>query len=185
MHYYIDSLLSAVSLAMDAFAVALCVGSSAKTNLRGIAVGLGVTCGAFQFLMPFIGWLLGEYALSLFASVDHWVAFILLSYAGGSMIRSSFEEDSHRAASPEKPAELLYLGLATSMDALAVGASFAISGRSVTLLAMGAGTVTCALCYLGVIIGRRVGSKMGKKAEGLGGTILIAIGISILYSHLS
>jgi putative Mn2+ efflux pump MntP len=182
--YFFDSLLSAVSLAMDASAVALCVGAGISGDVRGASLRFGATCGAFQFFMPFIGWYLGAYAINLIASFDHWVAFALLAFVGGNMIRGSFADNRCYAVDPTKSLSLLYIAIATSIDALAIGASFAITDRPVFLLAAGAGIVTLVLCCLGVIFGRSAGAKLGGRVEFAGGVILFVIGLNILREHL-
>jgi putative Mn2+ efflux pump MntP len=184
MFFSIDSLLSAASLAMDALAVSLCVGARGRTGMWGTALRMGAACGLFQFFMPLGGWFLGAYALSLIASIDHWVAFGLLAFVGGRMISGSFRNDACPADDPTKSAALFYLALATSVDALAVGASFALTGRHVFPLAVSAGAITAALCVAGVIFGHRAGVKLGSRAELAGGIVLVIIGINILREHL-
>jgi putative Mn2+ efflux pump MntP len=184
MFFSIDSLLSAASLAMDALAVSLCVGARCGAGLRGTALRMGAACGLFQFFMPLGGWLLGAYALRLIASVDHWVAFGLLAFVGGRMILGSFKNDVCPADDPTKSTALFYLALATSVDALAVGASFALTDRHVLPLAVSAGVITAALCIAGVIFGRRAGEKLGSHAELAGGIVLVIIGLNILREHL-
>ena len=183
--YFADSIFSAASLALDAFAVALCVGAGAVSANRGAALRLGCACGSFQLAMPVIGWLLGAYAIGFIASFDHWVAFGLLALVGGNMIFASFSPDSKSCdGDPTRGRALLCLALATSIDALAVGTSFSVAGRPVTALAVGAGVITLALCYTGVIFGRYAGSKFGKRIEFVGGVVLTVIGLNILREHL-
>ena len=185
--YFLDSILSAASLAMDAFAVALCMGASGgKAATTNAALRLGATCGAFQFFMPLVGWFVGSHALGLISSFDHWVAFGLLAFVGGNMIRGSFNDadESPEVPDPTKSLALLYLAVATSIDALAVGASFALSARPVLPLAVGAGVITALLGFLGVHFGRYVGCKMGKRVEFAGGVVLILIGLNILREHI-
>lgn len=185
--YFLDSILSAASLAMDAFAVALCMGASGGGAATiNAALRMGAACGAFQFIMPLGGWFLGSHALNLIASFDHWVAFGLLAFVGGNMIRGSFGEPEASADVPDptKSLALLYLAVATSIDALAVGASFALSARPVLPLAIAAGIITAALGFLGVHLGKYVGCKMGKRVEFAGGVVLILIGLNILREHI-
>ncbi|MDR0616736.1 MAG: manganese efflux pump MntP family protein [Synergistaceae bacterium] len=184
MNYYVDSLLSAASLAMDALAVSLCVGARGGAGTCGTALRMGAACGAFQFFMPLGGWVLGAYALSLIDSIDHWVAFGLLAFVGCRMIRGSFEENVCPAGDPTKSAAIFYLALATSVDAMAVGASFALTDRHVFPLAVSAGVITAGLCVAGVIFGSRAGAKLGNRAELLGGAVLIMIGLNILRGHI-
>ncbi len=185
MTYALDSFLSAASLAMDAFAVALCMGASVPAAGRGMAARMGFACGVFQLLMPLGGWLLGSYAIGYIASFDHWVAFGLLAFVGGNMIRGSFgQEEASWSADPTRSWALAYLAVATSIDALAVGASFALADRPVMVLAVSAGLITAALCYAGVLCGKFAGCKFGKRVEFLGGVVLILIGLNILRQHL-
>ena len=188
MSYFVDSFLSAASLAMDALAVSLCVGARGRGGMCRAALRMSAACGAFQFFLPLGGWLLGVYALGLISSVDHWVAFGLLAFVGGDMIRSSFRGEKGEPCQSQDPSaklsSLLLLALATSIDALAVGASFALAGRGVFFLALSAGLVTAALCCVGVLFGSRAGPKLGSRAEMLGGVVLIAIGLNILRAHM-
>jgi putative Mn2+ efflux pump MntP len=169
---------------MDAFAVALCIGACAVGDTYRTAFRVGAACGAFQFFMPFAGWFLGTYSLEYIASFDHWAAFGLLALVGGNMIRSSFSPEEVRDSAPMSVATLLYLALATSIDALAVGASFAMVDKPVSWLAVVAGLATGALCFAGVQVGRLAGCKLGKRAELVGGALLCSIGLNILRTHL-
>ena len=183
--YLADSLFSAASLAMDAFAVALCIGAGAAAAPRGAALRLSCACGSFQFLMPLFGWLLGAYSISFIAAFDHWVAFGLLALVGGNMIFSSLSSETKScSADATRGRSLFCLALATSIDALAVGTSFSIAGRPIVPLAVGAGIITAVLCYAGVIFGRLAGSKIGKRVEFVGGVVLALIGLNILREHL-
>lgn len=183
--YLADSLFSAASLAMDAFAVALCVGAGAVAANRGAAFRLSFACGSFQFLMPILGWFLGVYAISFIAAFDHWVAFGLLAMVGGNMILGSLSSESKSCSTDTtRGRALICLALATSIDALAVGTSFSIASRPIAPLAVGAGIITAVLCYAGVIFGRFAGNKIGKRVEFVGGVVLALIGLNILREHL-
>lgn len=183
--YFVDSLLSAASLAMDACAVSLCIGASVPGAGRGTAVRMGAACGIFQFFMPLAGWLVGAYAAGPIASFDHWVAFGLLALVGGNMIRGSrSEEETCYPQDPTLSLTLFYLAVATSIDALAVGASFALTARPIAPLAVSAGLITYALCHIGVRFGERIGCKRGKRVELAGGIVLILIGLNILREHM-
>jgi putative Mn2+ efflux pump MntP len=156
------------------------MGATCRTAFR-----MGAACGIFQFFMPLLGWLLGAYSVDHIASFDHWVGFGLLALVGGNMIRGSFAPPETRdAADPTQSAAFLYLALATSIDALAVGVSFAMLNKPVFLLATIAGLATAALCFAGVHAGRLVGYKLGKRMELVGGTLLCMIGLNILRTHL-
>jgi putative Mn2+ efflux pump MntP len=133
----VESFFPALSLSLDAFAVAICVGLGVcETDAnREAAFRMGITCGGFQFFMPFLGWFLGVYFLDYISSFDHWVAFALLSIVGGNMIRSSFlSAQTCDVANPARLSTLFYLALATSVDALAVGTSFSIVSKPVFCL---------------------------------------------------
>ncbi len=182
-----ELLLVAVGLSMDAFAVAVCKGlNMSKINYkRGLLIALFF--GVFQALMPMIGWLLGVQFEEYIVSVDHWVAFVLLGFIGGKMIAEAFEKEKEDCC-PDKFSigELFVLAIATSIDALAVGITFAlippeigISG-SVALIGM----ITFALSFVGVIIGNKFGAKYKKRAELAGGIILCLMGVKILLEHL-
>lgn len=181
----LESVLSALSLSMDAFAVALCIGACVVGATYGTAFRMGAACGIFQFVMPLIGWFLGAYCISYISAYDHWVAFGLLALVGVNMIRSSFAPpEACDTSDPTRSAALLYLALATSIDALAVGASFAVIHKPVFLLAVSAGIATAMLCFGGVRIGRLAGCRLGKRVELAGGILLCLIGLNILRMHL-
>ena len=182
-----ELVLIAVGLSMDAFAVSICKGLSMKRlNLKSGAI-IALFFGAFQALMPLIGWLLGTQLSRYITSFDHWIAFVLLALIGGRMIYESLQNDDQKDASFDKLNlyELFILAIATSIDALAVGITFALLpevsiGTSVTLI----GVITFALSFVGVVVGNKFGHKYEKKAELFGGSILVAIGLKILIEHL-
>jgi putative Mn2+ efflux pump MntP len=177
-------LLPACSLSIDAFAVALCIGATGDGTKKTAAM-MGTACGAFQFFMPLAGWMIGVYTLGRISSIDHWVAFGLLAFVGGNMMRGSFSGESVCSGySAATLRSLLSLALATSIDALAVGASFGVTGKPVLALAGESGLITLALCFAGVLFGRRVGNRLGKRSEFIGGMVLILIGLNILREHL-
>lgn len=180
--------LVAVGLSMDAFAVAVCKGlNMSKINYkRGVLIALFF--GIFQALMPFIGWILGVQFEEYIVSVDHWVAFVLLAFIGGKMIAEAFEKGKEECECQDKFSigELFVLAIATSIDALAVGITFALIapsigiGGAVTLI----GVTTFLLSLVGVIIGNKFGAKYKKRAELAGGIILCLMGLKILLEHL-
>jgi putative Mn2+ efflux pump MntP len=161
---------------------------------------MGLACGIFQFAMPILGWFVGAYCAASVASFDHWIAFGLLAFVGGNMIRGSFAPPEEPAPAEQVPAEqvpagqapadptysmtLLYVALATSIDALAVGASFALLQKPVLPLSIFAGIITALLCFGGVMAGRAAGRFLGKRVELAGGLILCLIGLDILRTHL-
>ena len=178
----------AVGLSMDAFAVSICKGLACREqNLRNNLLA-GLYFGGFQGLMPAIGWLLGVRFSEAITSIDHWIAFILLSFIGGSMIRESrsgAEEEELDASFGFRA--MLPLAVATSIDALAVGVSFAflgMTGREILGAAALIGAVTFVLSAVGVRVGSVFGSRFKSRAELCGGVILIFIGLKILLEHL-
>lgn len=182
---FLESLISAISLSMDAFAAALCLGACLRVPSRRQSFSMALICGLFQCLMPLAGWGLGYYFLETIAYFDHWVAFLLLAVVGGNMVRNSFAPPEECATTnPARLTALLYLGLATSIDAFAVGAGFALAAKPVFWLAALSGVITAALCFIGVRIGNRIGCRLGKRVELCGGALLILIGLNILRLHL-
>lgn len=181
----LTSFFIALGLAMDAFAVSLGVGTSKKlTDLRS-NLRLAFHFGIFQALMPIIGWLAGTSIAGLINNFDHWIAFILLVYVGAKMIKSGL--DHTQASYPENPSKgrlLVILCIATSIDALAVGLSFALIKADIWLPTLVIGVVTFLLSYFGLNFGFRLGEKFGKTMEIIGGVILILIGLRILLSHI-
>ena len=178
----------AVGLSMDAFAVSICKGLACREqNLRNNLLA-GLYFGGFQGLMPAIGWLLGVRFSEAITSIDHWIAFVLLSFIGGSMIRESrsgAEEEELDASFGFRA--MLPLAVATSIDALAVGVSFAflgMTGREILGAAALIGAVTFVLSAVGVRVGSVFGSRFKSRAELCGGVILIFIGLKILMEHL-
>jgi putative Mn2+ efflux pump MntP len=136
--------------------------------------------------MPLAGWYCGVIALDRIADYDHWLAFALLCLVGGNMIRGSLQPEGEAlsSADPTLSLALLWMGAATSIDAVAVGVSFSAVSASPVRLAVYAGLLTAQLCFLGVKIGRRVGGLLGRRMELLGGVCLCAIGVAILAEHL-
>ena len=178
----------AVGLSMDAFAVSVCKGLSAGRVRLGHALTAGIWFGGFQALMPFLGWLLGVQFQSFITSIDHWIAFVLLCFIGGSMIRESrSEEDEEEMDASFRPKEMLTMAVATSIDALAVGVSFAFLGMGQGEILSAAGLIaatTFVFSAVGVSVGSVFGSRFKSKAELCGGVILILIGLKILLEHL-
>lgn len=181
---FIELLLLAVGLSMDAFAVSICKGLALKNvKLKHMAIA-GAWFGGFQMLMPLIGYLLGSAFSESIQVYDHWVAFGLLALIGVSMVREAFgkEEDDGNASMDFKT--MLLLAIATSIDALAVGISLAFVGANLTVSMAIIGTVTFLLSAAGVKIGSLFGDRYQKKAELTGGIILVLLGLKILLEHL-
>ncbi|MFA4838813.1 MAG: manganese efflux pump MntP family protein [Candidatus Neomarinimicrobiota bacterium] len=182
---FITIFLLAVGLSMDAFAVAISCGLTLKPPKMRNALRLSGSFGAFQALMPVIGWAVGQTLAKYIQSVDHWIAFGLLVYVGGKMIYESLHEDScENHIDPSKNKVLFSLSIATSIDALAVGVTFAFLQFDIALPIVLIGMTTFCITLLGVYLGKRIGSLFGKKVEIFGGLVLIGIGVKILVEHL-
>jgi len=176
----------AVGLSMDAFAVSICKGLSVQRLKIRHALICGAYFGLFQALMPLGGFLLGARFKDLIAAVDHWIAFVLLAVIGLNMIRESFSKDEEAMNDSFTVRAMLPLAVATSIDALAVGVTFAFLdiGRRIVPAVLFIGAITFALSAAGVKIGHVFGEKYKAKAECLGGVILILMGTKILLEHL-
>lgn len=178
-----EILILAVGLSMDAFAVSVCKGLSVKRLKPRHCVISGLYFGGFQAGMPLLGWLLGKQFETLIKSVDHWIAFALLCIIGANMIRESFGDPDELNAL-FSPRAMLPLAVATSIDALAVGVTFAFLDVDILSSVLIIGCTTFLFSAAGVKIGHSFGTKFKSKAELLGGIVLIAIGIKILIEHL-
>ena len=179
---FVELLLIAVGLSMDAFAVSVCKGLSLVELKPRHAALVGLYFGGFQALMPLLGWLLGYRFERVIESVDHWIAFALLAIIGLSMIREAGKSEELSGDLGVK--SMLVLAVATSIDALAVGITFAFLSVQILPAAALIGVTTFLLSALGVYIGHGFGLKYKAKAELAGGVILIAIGLKILLEHL-
>lgn len=185
---FVELMMLAVGLSMDAFAVSICKGLSMKK--AGLKEGTicGIWFGGFQALMPVIGFFLGTLFAKQIEAFDHWVAFALLVLIGGNMLKEAFSKcdccEEHDADLSVKT--MFVMAVATSIDALAVGISLAMAGNVNIWIAMTLiGVVTFAMCTAGVKIGNIFGSRYEKKAEAAGGIILILLGLKILLEHLN
>lgn len=185
----IELALIGAGLSMDAFAVSVCKGLGMKRlNMRQTFV-IALFFGVFQALMPVIGWVLGTGFQSYIAPVDHWIAFALLAFIGGKMLFDAFHDDERDddAASANAPLdlkELTMLAVATSVDALAVGITFAFLQVDIVPAVTLIGAITFALSFAGVAIGHFFGARFEKPATIVGGVVLILIGLKILLEHL-
>lgn len=179
---FFELLLIAVGLSMDAFAVSICKGLSLQNLKTRHAALVGLYFGGFQFLMPVLGWALGYRFEHVIESVDHWIAFGLLAVIGVSMIREARHADELDDDLGFKT--MLLLALATSIDALAVGVTFAFLQVRILPAASLIGVTTFLLSAVGVYIGHLFGLRYKAKAEIAGGVILIIIGVKILLEHL-
>lgn len=184
----VEFFLTGVGLSMDAFAVSVCKGlGMRKINYRHMLV-IALFFGGFQALMPLVGWLLGRQFEQYITSFDHWIAFGLLAIIGGNMLRQAGKEQDDGAACYSEPKldlkELLMMAIATSIDALAVGISFAFLGVNIWLAIAVIGATTFGLSAIGVFVGNRFGTRYQKRATIAGGVILILLGVKILLEHL-
>lgn len=184
---FFELFLIAVGLSMDAFAVSICKGLKMRRfNVRH-AGAIAIAFGGFQALMPVIGWFLGKQFEAYITEIDHWIAFALLAIIGGKMAFESFkkeEEDTSEEKEKLDVKELLVLAVATSIDALAVGITFAFLKVNIVPAVSLIGITTFVLSAIGVFIGHKFGAKFKSKAELAGGVILILIGLKILLEHL-
>ena len=177
--------LISIALAMDAFAVSICKGLSMKKLDMKKALIIGLYFGLFQGMMPIIGYLLGKNFSDVVEVVDHWIAFILLGFIGGKMIKESLSKDDEGCTDDVSFKTMVVLAIATSIDALAVGITFAFLKNTYLVLSFVLiGIITFVLSVLGVKIGNVFGDKYEKKAEFAGGLILILLGLKILLEHL-
>ena len=175
----------AVGLSMDAFAVSVCKGlSTRQLKLKHYFI-IGAWFGGFQALMPSLGYLLGSTFEKYITQYDHWIAFILLSFIGGSMLKEGFSKETEEANSSFSIGTMALLAIATSIDALAVGITFALlPDVNIVAAVLFIGAITFVISGIGLKVGNVFGLKYKNKAEIAGGTILILIGIKILLEHL-
>ena len=184
----VEIFLVGVGLSMDAFAVAICKGLAMPRVNRKQTLLIGLYFGVFQAIMPLTGWLLGSQFARRVTKMAPWIAFVLLAWIGGSMIRESLstKEKEEKAEPAElRHRELLMLAIATSIDALAVGVSFSMVELTVPIYAAAAliGCTTVAISVAGVFVGNLFGARYKNRAEFVGGAILILIGLKILLEH--
>lgn len=184
---FVELLLIGIGLSMDAFAVAVCKGLNMRKVNKVHCLIIALFFGGFQALMPLIGWALGMQFEQYITSVDHWIAFILLAFLGGKMIVEALKEDEEEINKTESRLnirELFVLAVATSIDALAVGITFAFLDVDILPAITIIGCTTFVLSVIGVFIGNIFGSRYKSKAELAGGIILVLLGVKILLEHL-
>lgn len=182
----VELLTIAVALAMDAFAVSLAAGATGSASGRRATFRLAFHFGLFQFLMPVIGWLAGSLFASRLEAVDHWIAFVLLGWIGVQMIRAGLDPDpDRRVGDPSRGWSLIALSIATSIDALAVGLSLALLQVRIWQVSVVIGLTAALFSVLGHRGGGRLGARLGRRAELLGGGLLVGIGLKILVEHLA
>ena len=183
-----ELLLLAVGVSMDAFAVSICKGLAMKKATLKASMTCGLWFGGFQALMPTIGFFLGTLFAAAIQAVDHWVAFVLLAFIGGNMLKEAFSKDCDCCEDQNSDLSvrtMFVMAVATSIDALAVGISLAMAGNvNIWLAALFIGICTCGFSAAGVKIGNVFGSRFEKKAQMAGGFILVILGLKILLEHL-
>ena len=179
---FFEIFLIGVGLSMDAFAVAVCKGLGMKRIDKTYTFVIAAFFGGFQAAMPLLGWFLGSRFAQYIEHFDHWIAFLLLAFIGGNMIRESREEAEGETVAGIDYKELFLLAVATSIDALAVGVSFAFSpptpGTALSCIVIGC--TTFVIAFLGAFLGSRIPGIRPQKAEIAGGLVLIGIGIKLL-----
>jgi manganese efflux pump family protein len=187
----IPTILVALALSMDAFAVSIASGICVADLRFRHALRASLSFGAFQFAMPIAGWLLGTAFRAYIQGLDHWIAFGLLAFVGGKMIAESFGARDPESCSDEEKSKsdirglrtLLLLSVATSVDALAVGLSYSVLGSPILEPAAVIGATTFALCLAGTEFGRRIGARFERWATLAGGVVLLGLGARILLEH--
>lgn len=179
-----EIILIAVGVSMDAFAVAVCKGIESKEKTLKTAILCGSWFGFFQFLMPVIGFFIGSLFVSLIESFDHWLAFGLLAIIGSNMIKEAFSKEDEIVSNEMCFKKMLILAIATSIDALAVGITFALLKVNIWICVGVIGCCTFLFSFVGAFIGKKFGERFKRKAEIAGGIILILLGIKILIEHL-
>lgn len=188
MAIFIELGLIGVGLSMDAFAVSICKGLAMRKVNKKQAVVIGLFFGGFQALMPFLGWLLGSQFERYITSIDHWIAFILLGVIGGKMMMEAVKKEEAEEIKQMDPPldlkEMFLLAVATSIDALAVGITFAFLQYPIVEAISVIGVTTFAISIGGVYVGNFFGNKYKSKAEFVGGLILVLLGLRILLTHL-
>ncbi len=183
----ISVFLIGVGLAMDAFSVSVTDGIVLKNPKVSEAAKIALFFGIFQFLMPCIGFVLGSAFAKYITAFDHWIAFVLLAFIGGKMLFEAIgKKEEEEIKNPLSFGTLIVLAVATSIDALAVGVTFATISGALSIWSASAviGVVTFFISFVGVYIGSKCGNLLGNKAEIAGGLVLVGIGAKILIEHL-
>ena len=181
---FIELLLIAVSMSMDAFAVSICKGLSVRKVTPKQCLAVGGWFGGFQGVMPVIGFVLTSLFASLITSISHWIAFGLLIFIGGNMIRESMEKEEEEVDASFSFMTMLTLAVATSIDALAMGVTLNLSGANIWVAAPLIAITTAILSPIGLKVGNVFGAKYKNKAELAGGIVLVGLGIKILLEGL-
>lgn len=182
---FFELIIIAVGVSMDAFAVSICKGLSVQKLRPRYMLSAALWFGGFQALMPLVGYFVGSSFADKVSSIDHWIAFALLGFIGGKMLKDAFEKDDESNYNPDFSFRtMLLLAIATSIDALAVGVSFAFLKVDIWTSILVIGLMTGAFSAVGVRLGNVFGARYKSKAEVVGGLILIAIGVKILIEHI-
>ena len=183
--HFAELIIIAIGVSMDAFAVSISKGLSVRRLRPAHMLSAAAWFGGFQALMPLIGYYLGISFADLVVNVDHWIAFVLLGIIGGKMIKEACEKEDECEVNPDFSFKtMLMLAIATSIDALAVGVSFAFLKVDIWTSILVIGLMTGAFSALGVQLGHLFGCRFKSKAELVGGLILVGIGIKILLEHI-
>lgn len=177
-------LLTGFALSMDAFAVSVTKGITLKKIDLLKAIKIAFSFALFQGIMPLIGWLFGINFELYIRSIDHWIAFFLLSFLGLKMIVEIIKSNDNSSTSYLDNKELIVLSIATSIDALAVGITFAFLNIDIISVCISISTITFLVCFIGILIGKKIGSVFKDYAQIIGGVILILIGLNILNNHI-
>ncbi|MFH1194862.1 MAG: manganese efflux pump MntP family protein [bacterium] len=185
MMSWIEVVIIAIGLSLDAFAVSIGSAANGKIDDKRSAVRLAFHFGLFQGFMPIIGWFIGDGLERLLEDVDHWIAFILLAYVGIKMILEAFDDkEDEKRTNPSKGKTLVILSLATSIDALIVGFSLGLLKLTIWYPSLIIGVITASMSLIGIYLGKMFGKKFGMKMELLGGCIIIGIGLKILFADI-
>jgi manganese efflux pump family protein len=180
----ITPILIGIALSMDCFAVSLAIGTSTKTKILHAALVIALCFGIFQTGMTLIGWFAGSGFTAFIAGFDHWLAFLLLVLVGAKMIHEGLEEEEEETITVLRFVPVMVLSFATSIDALAVGVSFAFLRESILVPALIIGIVAFSVSFAGVMSGMKLKAVLGRRIEIIGGLILILIGLNVVYTHL-
>ncbi len=183
---WVETVLIAIGLSVDACAVSLGAAGSGQVKTWAARLRMAFCFGFFQAAMPIIGFFLGALVADYIKSVDHFIACGLLAFVGGKMIYEAIteSEEDEKSMDPSRGVTLLILGIATSIDALAVGLSYAMIGDAITGPAIAIGCITFILSLAGLLLGNRLNAAFGKRMEICGGLVLIGLGLKILIEHL-
>ena len=178
----LEIILISISLAMDAFAVSIGKGLSTRKNTLKVAIACGLWFGAFQALMPLVGYALGSAVSGIIIQYSGIVALVLLALVGANMIReAAFSDDEEEVSSSLDVKEMFMLAIATSIDALVVGVSYVAIGANIVMASIIIGVITFVICFLGAFLGNKIGTAFEKPAAIAGGVVLILIGIKICF----